>query len=57
MLAEQRTAKLIALIEELRRDSPSVKDRHDPEAEALQKPSDARDVLATLEQSIASGRR
>lgn len=52
LLAEQRTAKMIALIEELRRDSPSVKDRHDPEAEALQRPSDARDVLATLEESI-----
>ncbi len=54
LLAEQRSAKLIALIEELRRDSPSVKDRHDPEAEALQQPSDARDVLATLEESIDS---
>ncbi len=55
LLAEQRSAKLIALIEELRRDSPSIKDRHDPEAEALQKPANARDVLATLQQSLESG--
>ena len=57
LLAEQRTAKLIALMEELRRDLPSVRDRHDPEAEALQQPSDARDVLATLEQSIDAGKQ
>ena len=54
LLAEQRSAKLIALIEELRRDSPSVKNRRDPEAEALQQPTNARDVLATLELSIES---
>lgn len=52
LLAEQRSAKIVALIEELRRDLPSVKNRRDPEAEALQKPANARDVLATLEESI-----
>jgi len=34
LLAEQKTAKLIALIEELRRDLPEVTNRHDPEAAA-----------------------
>ncbi|HEX3775949.1 MAG TPA: DUF1003 domain-containing protein [Polyangiaceae bacterium] len=34
--AEQRTAKIIALLEELRRDLPNVRDRVDPVAEALQ---------------------
>ncbi|HEY4103862.1 MAG TPA: DUF1003 domain-containing protein [Polyangiaceae bacterium] len=34
--AEQRTAKIIALLEELRRDLPNVRDRVDPLAEALQ---------------------
>ena len=36
LLAEQKIAKLIALMEELRRDIPTVKDRFDPEAEAMQ---------------------
>ena len=52
LLAEQRTAKLIGLLEELRRDLPSVANRHDAEAEALQEPADARDVLAILEETI-----
>lgn len=32
LLTEQKVAKLIDLIEELRGDLPNVKDRHDPEA-------------------------
>src|SRR4051794_33292911 len=40
LLTEQKTTKLIDLIEELRRDLPMVKDRHDPEATALQQPTD-----------------
>jgi uncharacterized membrane protein len=36
LLTEQRTAKIIALLEELRRDLPNVKNRVDPVAEALQ---------------------
>ena len=33
LLTEQKTAKLIDLLEELRRDLPNVKKRHDPEAQ------------------------
>jgi uncharacterized membrane protein len=36
LLAEQRTAKIIALLEELRRDLPNVRNRVDPIADALQ---------------------
>ena len=36
LLAEQRTAKIVALLEELRRDLPNVRDRVDPVADALQ---------------------
>jgi uncharacterized membrane protein len=54
LLAEQRTAKLIALLEELRRDLP-VQDRHDPEAEALTQPTDAREAMAALEDTIEPG--
>lgn len=39
LLTEQKTTKLIHLLEELRRDVPMVKDRHDPESEAFQQPA------------------
>lgn len=48
LLTEQKTTKLIDLIEELRRDLPMVKDRHDPEATALQQHTDPHHVLATI---------
>ncbi len=49
LLTEQKTTKLIRLLEELRRDLPMVGDRHDPEAAALQEPTDLTEVLAALE--------
>lgn len=52
LLAEQKVTKLIALMEELRRDIPSVRDRHDPVAEAMQEPVDAGAVLIALEASL-----
>ena len=52
LLSEQRTAKLVQLLQQLRHDLPSVQDREDPEAEALQSCSDAREVLASLDQRI-----
>ena len=48
LLTEQKTAKLIDLLEELRRDLPNVRDRHDPEATALQQPMNPDLVLAAL---------
>ena len=50
LLTEQKTTKLINLIEELRRDLPMVKDRHDPEAEAFQQPTDPDQVLTALDE-------
>ena len=50
LLTEQKTTKLIRLLEELRRDLPMVKDRQDPEAAALQKPTDPKEVLAALKE-------
>ena len=52
LLAEQKVAKLIALMEELRRDIPTVKDRFDPEAEAMQRSPDPHAVLEALEEKI-----
>jgi uncharacterized membrane protein len=34
-VSEQRSAKIIALLEELRRDSPQIRDRVDPEAQQM----------------------
>ncbi len=49
LLTEQKTTKLIRLLEELRRDLPMVKNRHDPEAAALEKPTNPEEVLAVFE--------
>jgi uncharacterized membrane protein len=50
LLTEQKTTKVIHLLEELRRDLPMVKDRHDPESAALQKPTVPKELLAALEE-------
>ena len=52
LLAEQKIAKLIALMEELRRDIPTVRDRHDPEAEAMQEATDPHAILDALEEKL-----
>jgi uncharacterized membrane protein len=51
LLTEQKAAKLIDMIEELRRDMPDVKDRHDPEAAVLQQPMQPDQVTATLHET------
>jgi uncharacterized membrane protein len=48
LLIEQKAAKLIDLLEELRRDAPNIRDRHDAHAAALQKAMDPGRVLAAL---------
>jgi uncharacterized membrane protein len=53
LLTEQKVTKLIHLLEELRRDLPMVKDRHDPEATALQQRTDTEQVLVALENAGA----
>lgn len=57
LLTEQKTTKLINLIEELRRDLPMIKDRHDPELAAFQQPTDPEAVLAALDEQIHIGGR
>ena len=52
LLTEQRTAKIIDLLEELRRDMPSVRNRVDAEAEALTRVVDPQEVLAAFETKI-----
>ncbi|MCX7173386.1 MAG: DUF1003 domain-containing protein [Proteobacteria bacterium] len=50
LLTEQKAAKLIDLMEELRRDLPNVRNRHDPEAVALQQSMNPNLVLAALDE-------
>jgi uncharacterized membrane protein len=46
ILSEHKIAKVIELLEELRRDSPHVQDRVDSQAEQMAEPADAGSVLA-----------
>ena len=55
LLTEQKVTKLINLIEELRHDLPNVKNREDPEAMALQQPTDPEQVLAALDERRETG--
>jgi uncharacterized membrane protein len=52
LVAEQKITKVIALIEELRRDLPTVRDRVDVKADAMTQAVDATAVLAALEETI-----
>jgi uncharacterized membrane protein len=54
MLIEQKTAKLIDLIEELRRDLPNVKNRHDSGAAVMQSAMSPERVLAALDEELVS---
>ena len=48
ILSEQKSAKIIALLEELRRDDPSISNRYDADAAALSTPADPDAVLEAL---------
>jgi uncharacterized membrane protein len=52
LLSEQKIAKMISLLEELRADLPDVADRHDPEAEMMQEAADPIAVLAALQETL-----
>ena len=57
LLTEQKAAKLIDLLEELRRDLPNVANRHDPHAEALQHSMNPDLILAVLDEDINPDKR
>lgn len=48
LLGETKTAKVIELLEELRRDFPLVHDRIDEQADALAKPADPEHVIQAI---------
>jgi uncharacterized membrane protein len=49
LLTEEKTSKIIALLEELRQDLPNVRNKIDSEADELSKPADTRMVLSAIE--------
>lgn len=51
LVGEQKTAKIIALLEELRADDPHIADRHDAQAKAMAEPTDPQTVLDALRES------
>jgi uncharacterized membrane protein len=51
ILTEQKASKLIALLEEQRRDNPYIRDRADPEARAMGTPSNPEAVLDAIKQA------
>ncbi len=53
ILSEQKTAKVIELLEEMRRDSPSLRNRVDEEAAAMALPADPQSVLEAIKESHA----
>jgi uncharacterized membrane protein len=52
LMTEQKTRKIIELLEELRRDSPGVRDRQDIEAEQMAFKADPHEVLAVIEEVL-----
>jgi uncharacterized membrane protein len=50
LLTEQKTRKIIELLEEFRRDSPDVRDRRDLEAEQMAAKTDPHEVLTAIEE-------
>lgn len=51
ILGEQKTAKIIGLLEELRRDAPNISDRPDDDADALAMPANPDAVLDALKET------
>jgi uncharacterized membrane protein len=55
ILSEQKTAKVIQLLEEFRRDSPHIHDRIDRDAEKLAQPANPQSVLDAIKETRNSG--
>jgi uncharacterized membrane protein len=52
LLTEQKIAKLIELIEELRQDLPNIRDRYDWEAQIMKQATDPQVVLDILQENL-----
>jgi len=56
ILNDQKSSKIIELLEEGRRDNPTVADRVDNEAQTMAIPSDHRSVMGAIKKEIAERR-
>lgn len=52
LLTERKVSKVIELLEELRRDLPTLKNRSDPKAEAMKESIDPHTALSALNQTL-----
>jgi uncharacterized membrane protein len=57
ILSEQKTAKVIQLLEEIRRDSPLIHNRVDQGADAMAQPTDPSSVLDAIKEIHAESER
>lgn len=57
LLSEQKTAKVIQLLEEFRRDIPLVDNRPDPQAEAMARPVEPDRVIEAIKETSAEAER
>ncbi|MGH6909912.1 MAG: DUF1003 domain-containing protein [Phenylobacterium sp.] len=55
ILADKKSAKIIALLEEMRRDAPALANRADAESEAMARPADPAEVLAAIDRRTPGG--
>jgi uncharacterized membrane protein len=55
LLTEQKVTRLISLLEELRRDLPMVRDRHDRQTQLLQETTDTAEVISALKEVGVTG--
>jgi uncharacterized membrane protein len=51
VLADQKSAKIIELLEEMRRDHPGIRDRVDDDAQSMSKPADPQAVIDAMKAS------
>lgn len=49
LLSDEKTSKIIAMLEEIRRESPNLANKHDAEADELAKPADTTSVLEAID--------
>lgn len=52
LLTERKVSKVIELLEDLRRDDPMIKNRHDAEAQVMQEPIDPHTALTSLNETL-----
>jgi uncharacterized membrane protein len=55
VLSEQKSAKIIQMLEEFRRDHPQMLDRVDQQADAMARPTDPRSVLDAIKETQNRG--